>query len=219
MIGKNKDAMGSRPVWGVTFRPTCFPKRLLAVPGFRISDRTGLRPFSYSFFMMKQLQNYLMVLMMALMGTVVFSSCGDDDDNVQLSESIQGIWKCVSTTPYEEIDNPFKNVDGFNIGARIKHMEDSICFIDYRGKGFDLPNGGSKDNPTKKDWNSENGDKWFLKGNNLTIMQSDLDRWIGTVSVNGNEMTFIYKYQNWNYDNQTMTWEGEETYTSKFIKQ
>lgn len=47
-IGKNKDAIGSRPVWGVTFRPTCFPIRLLAVPGFRISDRTRLRPFSYS---------------------------------------------------------------------------------------------------------------------------------------------------------------------------
>ena len=73
---------------------------------------------------MKKLQNYLMVLMMSLMGTVVFSSCGDDDDNVQLSESIQGIWKCVSTTLYEEIyeeiDNPFKNVDGFNIGAVAK---------------------------------------------------------------------------------------------------
>ena len=49
-IGKNKDAMGSRPVWGVTFRPTCFPKRLLVVPQIRISDRTRLRPFSYSFF-------------------------------------------------------------------------------------------------------------------------------------------------------------------------
>ena len=48
-IGENELATGSRPVWGVTSRPACFPIRRLAVPGFRISDRTGLRPFSYSF--------------------------------------------------------------------------------------------------------------------------------------------------------------------------
>ena len=166
-----------------------------------------------------------MVLMMVFMGTVVFSSCGDDDydndndnGNVQLSESIQGIWKCVSTT-HTEIDNPENSEEGFDVGARIKLIADGICFIDFRGEGFELPNGGIKDNPTKYDWTSEDGDKWYLKENNLTIMESDLDRWIGTVSVNGNEITFIYKYQNWNYDKQTMRWEGKETYTSKFIKQ
>ena len=62
-IGKNKDALGSRPVWGVTFRPTCFPIRLLAVPGFRISDRTRLRLFPYSLFTMKK---YLLIFAMIL---------------------------------------------------------------------------------------------------------------------------------------------------------
>ena len=41
----------------MAFRPTCLPIRRLAVPGFRISDRTGLRPFSYSIFMNKTNQD------------------------------------------------------------------------------------------------------------------------------------------------------------------
>ena len=31
-IGENESATGSRPVWGVTSRPACFPTRRLAVP-------------------------------------------------------------------------------------------------------------------------------------------------------------------------------------------
>ena len=161
-----------------------------------------------------------MVLMVVFMGSVVFSSCGGDDDgdNSQSSQTDQSMWKCVSTT-HTEIDNPENHELGFDVGARIKLIEDGICFIDYHGNGFELPSGGYKENPTKQDWNSEDGDKWFLKGNILTIMESDFDRWVGPVSLNGNAMTFIYKYQNWNWDKQTMTWEGGETYTSKFIKQ
>ena len=131
-----------------------------------------------------------MVLMVLFMGSVVFSSCGgdDDDDNSQSSQTIQSMWKCVSTT-HTEIDNPENHGLGFDVGARIKLIEDGICFIDYNGKGFELPGGGHKENPTKQDWNLEDGDKWFLKGNILSIMESDLDRWVGTVSINGNEMT------------------------------
>lgn len=45
MMEKNKLVDGSRPVWGVTFRPTCFSKRRLAVPLIRIRYRTRLRLF------------------------------------------------------------------------------------------------------------------------------------------------------------------------------
>ena len=63
-IGENESAIGSRPVWGVTFRPTCLPIRRLAVPGFRISNRTRSRPFSYSFLKMKRfLISFVAILM------------------------------------------------------------------------------------------------------------------------------------------------------------
>lgn len=92
MIGENELAIGSRPVWGVTFRPTCLPIRRLAVPLNRISDRTRLRPFSYSLFYNEKNQNYFMVLMLTLMGTVVFSSCSSDDDDKPSAGSQSKSW-------------------------------------------------------------------------------------------------------------------------------
>ena len=129
-IGKNKDAMGSRPVWGVTFRPTCFPKRLLAVPGFRISDRTGLRPFSYSFFMIKQLQNYLMVLMMSLMGTVAFSSCGDDDDNSGSGSNSKSWFITISQ---EELNGVKADLTTYDPLSKRQEIVDELR-LDLRGK-------------------------------------------------------------------------------------
>lgn len=63
---ENKFVIGSRPVWGVTFRPTCLRTRRLAVPGFRISDRTGLRPFSYLYSSMKKILSLISIFLFAL---------------------------------------------------------------------------------------------------------------------------------------------------------
>ena len=48
-IAENKLVIGSRPVSGRDLSSYLLGYRRLAVPTIRISDRTGLRPFSYSF--------------------------------------------------------------------------------------------------------------------------------------------------------------------------
>ncbi len=157
--------------------------------------------------------------LLAIIMSVNFIACSSDDnnDNEQEQQTIAnllGTWKCITTIPYEE-HSVTQGGDGLREGLKIKFIQNNKCFIDFRGNGF-YTGSGYKNNPTESDWDSEEGDKWFLSGNNLTIMESDLDRWVGTVTVKGNEMIFTYKYQNWNYDKQTMISESKETYTSKF---
>lgn len=41
------------------------------------------------------------------------------------------------------------------------------------------------------------GEIWTLKGNVLTIIEADLDRFVGTVEINGDELTYNYKYEAW----------------------
>lgn len=70
-----------------------FPKRRLAVPQIRISDRTqGYAPSLILYFIMKKFQNNFMVLMLTLMGTVVFSSCSSDDDDKPSAGSQSKSW-------------------------------------------------------------------------------------------------------------------------------
>ena len=45
-------------------------------------------------------------------------------------------------------------------------------------------------------------------------MESDLDRYVGTISVNGNEMTYSYKYEDWNGSKYVEF----GPYVSKFVK-
>ena len=48
-------------------------------------------------------------------------------------------------------------------------------------------------------------------------MESDLDRWVGTIIIEGDVMTFSYTYQNWNADRKTMT-EKFGPFTATFQK-
>ena len=83
-------------------------------------------------------------------------------------------------------------------------------------------------NPTEYDWNHnvyiEDGDYSFgdwvyiLDGTSLTVLQCDLDRYVGTISLDGEIMTYTYKYQNWGTGTQLM---GSEygPFVAKFQKQ
>lgn len=155
---------------------------------------------------------------LAIIMSVNIIACSSDDNNdsekQQITANLLGTWKCTSTTPHVE-HSATQGGEGLYEGLKIKFIQNNKCFIDYWGNGFDTGS-GNKNNPTESDWDSEEGCKWLLSGNNLTVMESDLDRWVGTVTIKGNEMTFTYKYQDWNYDKQTMVSESKETYTSKF---
>lgn len=150
--------------------------------------------------------------LLAIVISVVVAACSSDDNkDLQTSQDLLGTWKCTSTTPYD------KESDAFDIGARIKILPNGKCFIAYHADDTFWYGDGYGDNPTESDWDPEDGDRWLLNDHNFTVMESDLDRWIGTVTIKGNEMTFTYKYQDWNYDKNAMVSESKYTYTSKFI--
>ena len=161
---------------------------------------------------------FIGMALLAIIMSVNLVACSSDDNNdseeQQTSINLLGTWKCTSTIPYEE-HSATQGGNELYEGSKIKFIQNNKCFIDYWGDGFDTGS-GNINNPTESDWDSEEGCKWLLNGNNLTVMESDLDRWVGTVTVKGNEMIFTYKYQDWNYDKQTMISESKETYTSKF---
>lgn len=145
---------------------------------------------------------------------VYFEEYTDSEEN-----NLIGTWECVTGESHgaDYDGNDFAN------GTLLKLLKGDKCFIGYHGS-FEIYNPDTDrwetvEDPTENQWGDEDGegDKWYLEGNNLTIMESDLDRYVGTIVVNSNEMTFTYKYQNWNYDSGTMTSESE-TYVSTFKK-
>lgn len=161
---------------------------------------------------MKTLRLLGMALLAVAISVGSIACSSDDNEEQQAEANLLGIWECTSTTP----DDVTGEDHAFDPGKRLKFLKDNKCFIAYRsGEGFDTVN-GEKENPTESDWDSEYGYKWLLSGNDFTVIESDLDRWVGTVTVEGNTMTFVYKFQRWSWDGQTMTSETEQTYTSVF---
>ena len=61
----------------------------------------------------------------------------------------------------------------------------------------------------------EHDPTYIFRGDSLTIMECDLDRWTGTVTIAGDIMTFNYKYQNWVYGPNVMISESRP-YVAKF---
>lgn len=141
------------------------------------------------------LQSLVAVALCVIMATA-FTSCSDDDD--EPAADIVGTWECITGT----IHDWNYGGDDFEKGDCITFMKGGRCLLPW--DDISDPEDG---------WSS-----WILKGNELTVMECDLDRWIGIITVNGNEMTFTYKYQNWHYDSGTMTEESKETYVSTFKK-
>ena len=174
---------------------------------------------------------YLIALLVTLSSSIL-SSCSNNDE--PSSSNVIGKWICVeSTNDYEtyafQPDQGRNGIVFFN--GEFKSSDNLIsgkkCFILNDGKAY-IEDEGYKSNPTELDWNKNvytysDGEQEFdkiyiLKGNSLTIVECDLDRLVGTISIDGNIMTYTYKYQNWNYDSQLMTSESE-TFISKFQKE
>lgn len=127
-------------------------------------------------------------------------ACSSDKDEEPAGANIIGSWKCISESQSSET---LESSNDFVKGEVIQFLEGGRCLLPW-----------DEVSDPMDEWSS-----WSLKEDNLTIMESDLDRWIGKIKINGNEMTFTYKYQNWNYDSGTMTEEDPITYISVFSKQ
>lgn len=155
---------------------------------------------------------FLAFALFAVLTCVSFASCSDDDKDEPSSgyaNEILGTWQCVETSN-----------SGFRKGSH-------LVFFDGKGKTDDNLLSGKKcfilydpdDDPKnfpESNW-EEGDDLYTLNGNNLTLFESDLDRFIGTITIKDGEMTFTYKYQDWKYDLGQMVSESEER-TSKFRK-
>lgn len=163
---------------------------------------------------------FLAFVLFAVLACVSFSSCSDDDKDEPssgFSSEILGTWQCV------ESDYLGYSGDDDEIGFK---KGEHLIFFNGNGKTDDNLLSGKKcfilygsENPkgyTESSW-EEGDDLYTLNQNKLTVFESDLDRFVGTVTIKDGEMTFTYKYQNWNYDLGQMTGESKQ-YTSKFRK-
>lgn len=103
-IGKNKSVIGSRPVWGVAFRPTCFPIRLLGGAYDKNKYRTGLRPFSYSLLKMKR---FILSLV-----AIVFTSVCFAQDIIVKKDGSTIMAKVLKVSQTEVEYKKFSNQDG-----------------------------------------------------------------------------------------------------------
>lgn len=146
---------------------------------------------------------------MALLAVVLcvnFAACSDDENSGYDSKlNIIGIWECI------ESENDEAYID---VGDYIKFL-DSKEFDDPESdlKGKKCVFSGDLDeltNFTEKDWDADRHYTmstciYTLIGNRLCIYESDLDRWVGTISIEGDIMIFNYEYENWNADSVTLT--------------
>lgn len=159
-------------------------------------------------YVMRTLKLVGMALFAAVMN-VGLVACSSDEDDQTTSEKLLGTWVCTSASP--------SDADAYNRNrARIRFLQNGKCFTSMRDDGFFDTLYGYKAKPTEADWNSEFNEQWFLEDNKLSIVYSDLDRYVGPITIKGDEMTFTYQYQYWNADDRIMTPEDPEIFVAKF---
>lgn len=182
---------------------------------------------------MKKTFRKIGMALLAMVACVNFAACSDDDENVSSSyaNEILGLWECIEGAENMSTGNLIKFFEGefdeasYNEGGTLKGKK---CLIGWGGD-FEV-DGEVINDPTELDWNktiyqygennTEFGELYTLDGNTLTVMESDYDRWIGTISIENGIMTYTYKYQNWRVldsAHQEMT-DEEGPYTVKFQK-
>lgn len=176
----------------------------------------------------------IMAVLFAAFASVGFCSCSNDDEP-KSDTDILGTWICV-----ESSDSEIAHGEGFHVNDALVFFNSTFTSSDQKisGKKCFVERFGSRDlqkdeidkllkELTVSKWDSEVegvdeyqdfGWTYNLNGKSLTIEECDLDRYVGSISINGDELTYTYTYQNWNYDDNSMT-EESETYVSKFIKQ
>ncbi len=190
---------------------------------------------------MKNLK-FLTSLFILTLVCITFTSCSDDDKDNPSTANLEGVWICTESTYNDGEDIPGSRP--FSVGDGMKLMNQSftsidklvsgkMCFLLYDGRWYDVEPDVTGE-PTLKDWLDyrwyiedeeelefgyieEFGYIYSLNGNKLSIMQCDLDRTVGTISIDGNTLTYTYTYQDWTYGPNIMVSESK-TFISKFEK-
>ncbi|MCM1290420.1 MAG: lipocalin family protein [Bacteroides sp.] len=135
----------------------------------------------------------LIAVMFSVLMSATFTACSDDDNDSPDATNIEGKWVCMETSDTDD------GTYAFQVGESIRFNSNKTAVVTWNGDG-------------DEDY------KWNLKGNTLSIMEEDEqdDHYVGSISINGNEMTYTYKYRNWRGSSQS--WEESETFVSKFKK-
>ena len=172
---------------------------------------------------------FIGVALLAVVLSVNLASCSDDDEEENGSSysvnDVIGVWQCVSQTGNE---NEYKFIDGDHIKffsndyveeEDVPEVTGKNCYINWKdgwrregSQEYTLEEMKNLPNPGE-----DNDIAYTVNGNVLSIMESDLDRWVGTIVIEGDVMTFSYTYQNWNADRKTMT-EEFGPFTATFQK-
>lgn len=100
-----------------------------------------------------------------------------------------------------------------------KLFDNGICKFFY-------PNDYSEDeirNTTEEDLEPDYRQyyEWDGSTSKLTLIHADYDRWIGILTINGNEATYLYRYENWVHlgnEESELTEKEKNWYKSTFVK-
>lgn len=141
---------------------------------------------------------------------VNFTACDDDDDEyASYATEILGLWECIETSHpmdgfFDEGDG-VKFFDGWYTDPEWDFVSGKKCFLanspDYLT------------DRTEDQWSG--GYRYTINSNTLVVMESDADRYVGTIVIDGDILTYTCMYQDWVFDDRYM---DEETgpYTVKF---
>lgn len=104
---------------------------------------------------MKKIRNYFVLCAVAILCAVSFASCGDDDDDVNVSKSaLIGTWESVWETGYDKYGSDIDRWDEAYTDERVKFEEDGTMTVyEYHGSG----------------WNYEFSADWTLSGNKIIL--------------------------------------------------
>ena len=153
------------------------------------------------------------------------SNDDEEEELTTQSPDILGLWTCTKVTTPEarwfKEGSAIKFFPGtFSYTFRGEYEQSGTingkkCLIDSEGIGFLVGRNNTYyvSDPTEFQWNEllhklmpgyNNEDDnysfppiYTLVGNTLSIIECDLDRCVGTISITDDVMTFTYMYQNW----------------------
>lgn len=160
------------------------------------------------------------IIAMTLWGVMLgmnLASCSNNDDE-STSNPFPGItWRCISSTVTDLNDS--QKINYIEVGEACQFFNDNKCFfLDANGRAY--IGGSYVSSPQESDWTSA-CEHYYWSGDSLTLVASDFDRWIGTFTINGDEATYNYRYENWRSlgNGQSELTERElNRYESKFVK-
>ncbi len=131
----------------------------------------------------------LFSLMALFMLSLTFTSCSDDDDDVDYSSAIIGKWQLIKVTYTTKGESEDEDWSSDN------------CYLEYKSDGTCIAYEGE----------DEKKGKWSLSGNKITATVSE-ETFTYTISISGNTLTQTQEYE-YEGEYEDITMECIQTFT------